>query len=76
MSGKCPYVVGDVVRFTPSERTCGLYQNMERFGLKIGQVATIAEVRDGMYLYFAEGAGGFPWNEFTPVASLKKDRSQ
>lgn len=67
MIEKCPYSVGDEVRFTPSERTRGLYQNIERFGLKIDQVATIREVRDGVYLYFEGGSGGFPWNEFTLV---------
>lgn len=67
----CPFRIGDLVRFTPSLRTQGLYQNVEGFGLKINQVAKIKKIRQGMYLYFdnAYTRGGFPWNEFT---SLKK----
>jgi hypothetical protein len=64
---ECPYNVGDVVKFTPSARTIGLYQDIERFGLKIGQEVIIREIRDGTYLYFGAGAGGFPWNEFSLV---------
>jgi hypothetical protein len=67
MSDRCPYNVGEEVRFTPSERTRGLYQDVERFGLKLNQVATIREIRDGVYLYFDDGRGGFPWNEFSPA---------
>ena len=61
---KCPFSVGDCVRFVPSSRTKGLYQNLDRFGLKIGEIARIKEIRDGIFLYFEEGRGGFPWNEF------------
>ena len=67
MTDACPYNVGDVVRFTPSERTKGLYQNIERFGLSEGDEATVREIRDGVYLYFDNDAGGFPWNEFSLV---------
>ena len=71
MSDKCPYDVGDLVRFTPSERTRGLYQDIERFGLAIGEVATIREIRDGVYLTFDENAGGFPWKEFSLVEKVQ-----
>lgn len=64
---KCPFCVGDLVQFTPSERTQGLYQNINRFGLEIGQEAVITEIRGGVYLYFGKNIGGFPWNEFTLV---------
>ncbi|MHB1381616.1 MAG: hypothetical protein ACYCXJ_05275 [Thermoleophilia bacterium] len=67
MEEKCPFSVGDLVRFTPSNRTRGLYQDIERFGLKEGQVARIAEIHDGTYLFFDKEVGGFPWNEFTLV---------
>ncbi|MBM2854141.1 MAG: hypothetical protein HW417_1069 [Steroidobacteraceae bacterium] len=62
---RCPFLVGDCVTFTPSERTRGHYQNIERFGVRIGDTLTIQEVRDGTYLYFDNGAGGWPWSEFT-----------
>ncbi len=67
MQPKCPFVVGDKVRFTPSARTRALYQDPERFGLKIGSESIIREIREETYLYFDHGAGGFPWNEFTLV---------
>jgi len=37
----CPFKVGDYVRFTPSKRTSGLYQNIERFGVSLGDVCQI-----------------------------------
>lgn len=63
---ECPYVVGDVVRFCPSERTRGHYQDVERFGLKVGEEAKIKSIEDGIYLKFDEG-GGWPWTEFELV---------
>lgn len=67
MTEACPYDVGDVVRFTPSERTKGLCQHFERFGLAIGKELPIQEIRDEMFLYFDNGAGGFAYNEFSLV---------
>ncbi len=63
----CPYGVSDVVRFTPSDRTKGLCQHFERFGLTIGKELQIQEIRDGVYLYFDNEAGGFAYNEFSLV---------
>jgi hypothetical protein len=67
----CSFSVGDTVRFTPSKRTVGLYQNIHNYGINIGQELPIKSIKDGMYLYFENGAGGWPWNEFTLVR--KKD---
>ena len=67
MTEACPYDVGDVVRFTPSERTKGLCQHFERFGLTIGKELPIQQIRDEMFLYFNNGAGGFAYNEFSLV---------
>jgi len=69
MKTKCPFKVGDKVRFTPSKRTIGLYQNIERFGVLAGEVLTITEIKDGTYLYFSSNKGGWPWNEFTRAAT-------
>ena len=60
----CPFRVGDVVVFKPSERTVGHYQNIERFGVKPGEHYVVKEVREGTFLYFEDGAGGWPWSEF------------
>ena len=62
---RCPYSAGDAVTFNPSERTQGLYQDIERFGVRVGETLVIEEIRDGMYLYFKGGIGGWPWNEFS-----------
>jgi|GEM_PF-1606606 len=69
MKSNCPFKVGDRVRFTPSTRTKGLYQDIERFGIREGEVLKITEIRDGMYLYFGSNRGGWPWTEFTAVPS-------
>lgn len=66
---RCPFVIGDYVRFTPSKRTLGLYQNWEGYGVGIGVVYQIKEIKDGIYLYFQDGKGGWPWNEFTLVSN-------
>ena len=63
----CPFSVGDIVRFTPSERTVGHYQDIGHFGVAIGQELPIENIKDNMYIYFENGAGGWPWNEFTLV---------
>lgn len=62
---ECPFRVGDLVRFVPSARTRGLYQNIEETrGVKLDEVNAIREIREGTYLYFDGGRGGWPWNEF------------
>jgi hypothetical protein len=66
---KCPFAIGDFVRFTPSPRTVGHYQDVERFGIHVGKVYKIKNIKDGIYLYFQDGKGGWPWNEFSPVAA-------
>jgi len=64
---QCPFQVGDLVRFTPSERTLSLYQDIQRFGINPGEIRAIAEIRNGCYLFFANGSGGWPWGEFSPA---------
>jgi len=63
----CPFSIGDIVRFTPSEKTLGHYQNIEKFGIRVGQELPVQNIQDDMYLYFENDAGGWPWNEFTLV---------
>ena len=62
---QCPFAVGDLVRFTPTDRTRGHYQNIDGYGIAVGEVKRIEAIRDDTYLYFANGAGGWPWKEFT-----------
>jgi hypothetical protein len=47
---KCPFKEGMKVRFSPNNRTKGLYQNIEGFGLTPGGVYKIKEIKDGIYL--------------------------
>lgn len=69
MKRSCPFRVGDTVRFSPSERTLGHYQDPGRFGIEPGAELVIKEIREDTYLYFDRGAGGWPWNEFSLVRS-------
>jgi hypothetical protein len=68
-SNLCPFRIGDQVVFSPPKRTTGLYQDIERFGVKVGHSYRIADIKDGTYLYFDSGKGGWPWTEFTAVKS-------
>ena len=68
-SQQCSFAVGQQVRFTPSARTKGQYQNIERFGLIEDQVYKITEIREGVYLYFHEG-GGWPVTEFQAATDI------
>jgi hypothetical protein len=63
-SPKCPFKPGDFVRFSPSERTRNHYQDVEAFGIKIGQVMRIETIKDEVYVIFAGHTEGWPWNEF------------
>lgn len=69
---QCSFSVGDVVRFVPSERTRGHYQDIEAFGVKIGQELEIKRIKDDVYLYFENDTGGWPWNEFILVHKTTK----
>jgi len=66
---KCPFKLGDKVKFVPSERTKGWHQHsFERLGLKPGQVGQIEEIRENTYIYIdKEKKGGFPWTDFRKV---------
>jgi len=61
----CPFSIGEPVVFTPSARTRGLYQDIERFGMDEGKTYVVREIRDDMYIYTDNGAGGWPWTEFS-----------
>ena len=67
MKKDCPYKVGDKVRFSPSDRTKGLYQNINKGQVQEGEVMIIKEIKDQCYLYGEGGKGGWPWNEWERV---------
>ncbi|MFC1863941.1 hypothetical protein ACFL1Z_08330 [Thermodesulfobacteriota bacterium] len=67
MINKCPFKIGDKVKFTPSERTKGQYQDIEGMGISIGEIITIADIKDDGYLYNINGKGGWPWSEWKAV---------
>jgi hypothetical protein len=60
----CPFKIGDRVRFVPGPRTRGLYQDVEAFGVSIGEVREVVRIKDDTYLHLEGGAGGWPWTEF------------
>lgn len=60
----CPFAVGDLVRFVPSERTRSHYQDIERLGIKKGETVEVTAIKDGIYLCCNGDAEGWPWNEF------------
>lgn len=66
----CPFKIGDVVKFTPSERTLGWHQDIERFGLKQNETAEIKRIKDYKYLYFENDKGGFHWQEYSQDEKL------
>jgi hypothetical protein len=39
--------------------------------VKIGEIVTIEEIRDDMYLFCKGGKGGWPWNEWAAVDEEK-----
>jgi hypothetical protein len=57
------------VVFAPSERTRGLYQDLASFGITPGSSLMVTEIREGVYLYFQNDVGGWPWSEFRSLAS-------
>lgn len=63
----CPFVIGDVVRFTPSSRALRQQDSITAFRVEPGQELAITKIGDGLYLFFADDAGGWPWNEYTLV---------
>ena len=41
----CPFSVGHLVRFTPSKRTVGLYQDINGLGVTIGEELSIKSIK-------------------------------
>jgi hypothetical protein len=66
-ASKCPFKVGEMVKFTPSPDARKSSKIIELCGLEINEIAKIAEIRGGIYLYFEDGRGGFSWNEFSSI---------
>jgi len=63
----CPFSVGDIVRFTPSQRTISYYPDPSIFGIKIGEELPIKSIKDDIYLEFENKKDGWAWNDFTLV---------
>ncbi len=67
MTKNCPFQVGDKVKFVPSERTQGLYQDIEGMGVSIDEVITIGKIKDNCCIYSNNDKGGWPWTEWEAV---------
>lgn len=64
----CPFSVGDIVQFSPDERTIGWYTIGGFFGLVIGEVGMIERIDDG-FVYLSDARGGFHWKCFRLAAA-------
>ncbi len=62
---KCPFKIGDRVRFCPDERTIGwTYATFDRVRLKPGDTGTVTRIEGGQYLFLDDERGGFHWECF------------
>lgn len=62
---KCPFKLGDRVKFVPGERTIGWHQHsFKRLGISIGYVGVVTRIEKGMYIYLDDDRGGFSWDNF------------
>ena len=68
----CPFLAGDQVVYSPSDRTRGLLVMTEYANLKPGEMYLIAKIDQQAYIVlsgFEEAAcGGIFWTEFSKVA--------
>ncbi|WP_133255029.1 hypothetical protein [Phenylobacterium hankyongense] len=64
----CPFHVGQVVFYRPSERVRGLNAMIDQWAdIRDGQALRIAEIRDGAYIVpdnFSHPGGGLHWSAF------------
>ena len=67
MKKNCPFKIGEKIRFKPSKRTQGLYQDIEGMGVSIGEVIIVGTIKDNCYIYSQDGKGGWPWTEWESV---------
>jgi len=62
---KCPFKIGDRVKFSPSDHCKGWHQeSFDRLRIHPGYAGIITKIEKDIYLYLDDGRGGFPWIEF------------
>jgi hypothetical protein len=65
---KCPYKIGDKVRFKPSQHSTGWTPHRETWGLVDDEAYKILDIQNGVYLYVSENqSNGWHWKDFEIV---------
>lgn len=65
---KCPFKIGDRVKFTPNQRAIGWYQHsFERMKIHPGYEGTITAIKEETFIYLDKKIGGFPWTNFKKI---------
>lgn len=72
MATKCPFRTGELIRFTPSKRTRGLYQDIDALGVQIDEIIAVGNIKDDTYIYTKDGRGGWPWPEWSSTSNKKE----
>ena len=66
---KCPFKVGEIVIFSPSDHCRGWHQeSFERLRIYPGYKGRITRIEKGKFIYLDDDKGGFNWIEFNKSA--------
>lgn len=62
---KCPYKIGDKVKFEPSEHCKGWHQeSFDRLRIYPGYIGKITKIEKDLFIFLDDNRGGFHWIEF------------
>jgi len=62
---KCPYKIGDKVRFIPSQHSKGWTPHRDTWGLVDNEIYKILDIKDDVYLYVLHNqSNGWHWKDF------------
>jgi hypothetical protein len=66
-SQSCPFKIGDVVKFTPTNYDLAKLSVMELYGIKPGEMGKIVKVENDRYVYLEKSTPGMglDWELFT-----------
>ena len=63
--GKCPFKIGDSVKFIPSERfKCWHQESFYRLNIYPGYIGKVTKIEKDTFIYLDGNKGGFHWIEF------------
>ncbi len=65
---KCPFKIGDKVKFNPSDHCKGWHQeSFKRLGIHPGYIGKVTRIEKEMFIYLDDNKGGLHWIEFKKV---------